>query len=349
MRQTPGLGFTLIELLVVIAIIGILILCLGWGQPIFVLLFGWAIFLYRTVPNATVDWLACTQAAVAVVLMTAVAHYFLRWLYGQAPSAEGAPPRRWKLRWTLSALVVVVFLFVAGISLTALAHQVGWLFGSGEPWMEMGSMGAARRAQSSNNLKQIGLAFHNYHDTHESLPPGGTFNEFGEMQHGWVTMLLPYLEYGRLEIDYSVPWDHPNNREAMQTPIESLQNPAIPDEYSADANGYALAHYAANSHLVGGRGPLGLSDIPDGTSNTILAGEIVEGFKPWGHPLNWRDPAIGLDVPGGFGSPHRGGVIQVLMADGSVQTLSADVHPAVLRALATPAGEENLQGLPSPW
>jgi hypothetical protein len=101
--------------------------------------------------------------------------------------------------------------------------------------------------------------------------------------------------------------------------------------------------------LVGGRGPRTFSDIPDGLSNTILAGEIAEGFQPWGHPLNWRDPVIGLDVPGGFGSPHRSGVIQLLMADGSVHTVSADVHPAVLRALATPAGEEDLQGLPSPW
>jgi hypothetical protein len=241
-----------------------------------------------------------------------------------------------------------VFLFVAGISLTALAHQVGWLFASDEPWMEYSGR-VAQRVQSSNNLKQIGLAFHNYHDTYESLPPGGTFNQYGEMQHGWATMLLPYLEYGNLEIDYSVPWDHPNNREAMQTRIDMLQNPAIRDEYSTDANGYALSHYAANSHLVSGRGPLGFSDVPDGLSNTILAGEVVEGFMPWGHPLNWRDPTAGLNVPGGFGSAHRGGVIQVLMADGSVQSLSTDVHPDVLRALATPAGEEDLNELPPPW
>ena len=330
----------------VVASVLVLLACLGIAQPLFVLLFGWAIFLYRTLPNATVDWLACTQAAVAVVLLTTVAHYFLRWLFGQIRQAETGSRRQWKFRWTLFSLVAVVFLFVAGISVTALAHQVGWLLASNEPWWTSIARGAALRGQSSNNLKQIGLGFHLYHDAHESFPPGGTFNEFGEMQHGWVTMLLPYLEYGHLKIDFSAAWDHPNNRQAMQTPVSPVQSPAISQENFTDEEGYALAHYAANCRVVGGGEPLRLSDIPDGQSNTILAGEIVEGFKPWGHPVNWRDPALGLNVPGGFGSPHAARVTQVLMADGSVRVIPADIDPALLRALATPAGKEDVEAPP---
>ena len=53
---------------------------------------------------------------------------------------------------------------------------------------------AARRAQSSNNLMTIGLAALDYHDRFKRLPRGSAFNEFGEMRHGWMTRLLPYME-----------------------------------------------------------------------------------------------------------------------------------------------------------
>src|SRR5688572_27253249 len=61
---------------------------------------------------------------------------------------------------------------------------------------------AARRMQCKNNLKNIGLAFHNYHDTAQFFPMSymvdvGNFNA-----HGWGTMILPYLEQGNLYAKY---------------------------------------------------------------------------------------------------------------------------------------------------
>lgn len=59
---------------------------------------------------------------------------------------------------------------------------------------------AARRMQCSNNLKQLGLAMHNYHEAHNSLPYGcGDYTSLREMKGGvWTTMIMPYLELSGL-------------------------------------------------------------------------------------------------------------------------------------------------------
>jgi prepilin-type processing-associated H-X9-DG protein len=80
------------------------------------------------------------------------------------------------------------------------------------------------------------------------------------------------------------------------------------------------------------------ASITDGPANTILAGEINSNFTPWGHPVNWRDPAKGLNqVPDGFGGPPSRNGVTFLMADGSVRFLHNRTSPEVLKALSTPA------------
>ncbi len=59
---------------------------------------------------------------------------------------------------------------------------------------------AARATQCQNHLKQLGLALHQYHDTHNVLPPGWLADEpVGVPGWGWATHLLPYLEQQNLE------------------------------------------------------------------------------------------------------------------------------------------------------
>ena len=60
---------------------------------------------------------------------------------------------------------------------------------------------AARRTHCKNNVKQIGLALHNYHDTHSTFPPGETNVVnigFGQAGHAWQAFILPYLDQAAL-------------------------------------------------------------------------------------------------------------------------------------------------------
>jgi hypothetical protein len=82
-------------------------------------------------------------------------------------------------------------------------------------------------------------------------------------------------------------------------------------------------------------------------SETILAGEALGNFKPWGHPTNWRDPGLGIHTTlDGFGNPGNNKHALFLMADGSVMTLTENIRPEILKALAMPTGRPNL---PKNW
>ena len=72
---------------------------------------------------------------------------------------------------------------------------------------------AARRMQSSNNLKQIGLAFHNFHDAYRTLPAAAGLNDDGEPMLSWRVALLPFLEEAALyeEFHLDEPWDSEHN------------------------------------------------------------------------------------------------------------------------------------------
>jgi hypothetical protein len=194
-----------------------------------------------------------------------------------------------------------------------------------------------------NNLKQIGWAAHNHADIHKHFPPGATFDKNGAALHGWQTYLLPFVEEDKLfkRIDLARPWNDAKNADAMKQRINIFLHPAVdPATHGKSAEGFALTHYAGNVHVFPGKG-MKFDDITDGLSNTLLAGEVAKGFKPWSMPMNVRDPGVGLTAPHGFGTP-RGEYVVLLFADGTVRTVKADINPAVLKALATPRGGEKI-------
>ena len=122
-------------------------------------------------------------------------------------------------------------MFVAGMAVVGMTHQLGWLLSSKEPLIasSFGPHGAASRAQSTNNLKQIALALHWYHEAHGSFPPGGTFDPHGRPLQSWQARILSYLDQADLQnrLDLSIPWTDPRNAPVFQTEMFVYLRPGI--------------------------------------------------------------------------------------------------------------------------
>jgi prepilin-type N-terminal cleavage/methylation domain-containing protein len=156
---------------------------------------------------------------------------------------------------------------------------------------------AAARIKCANNLKQLGLAAHHYHDAHQHLPPvigyhppaGGAFGTC-------FFHLLPFIEQGDLYRSAlgSVPFPapdgptavyYPGNNDVYSQSVKTLLCPSDPSVNSAGVvtvNGlpFGASSYAPNARVIGDRvagSPQGKAripaDIPDGPSNTILFAE----------------------------------------------------------------------------
>jgi prepilin-type N-terminal cleavage/methylation domain-containing protein len=326
-------AFTLIELLVVIAIIMILCGLLGGAglDALVALLIGWIRYPLRVFSERDIDWPNTLLCAMCLAALTLGVHFFGRWFASHRSST-------WPWSRSFKLIGLVMLLFLAGIVGIGITHEVVWLATSNEP-LGTSRRPAAHSTHSVNNLKQIGLALHGFHDFDLRFPAGATFDAHGRAMHGWQTMILPYVEQGPLfaNINLQQPWNGPDNVALMKTQIHVFQHPAVAQ---TEDNAYALSHYAGNVHVLGVKG-MTQKDITDGTSNTLLSGEVAQQFKPWGMPMNCRDPGVGLNRPDGFANPQSKPVA-FLFADGTVRRLRADISPTVLKALATPRGGEKI-------
>ncbi|WP_152050006.1 M56 family metallopeptidase [Tautonia marina] len=199
---------------------------------------------------------------------------------------------------------------------------------------------ASRRTQSTNNLKMIALALHNYHDVYGHFPPPVLYAEDGT-PYSWRVALLPFLEQAPLYNEYRMnePWDSPNNRKLLEQMPSVYRVPGSESD-PTHADYFALV---GPMSLMGmpGKGT-NIAKITDGTSNTLA---IVETKRPipWTQPEDIRvsDPSAN---PNELVVPEFGGFwpegFQAAFGDGSVRFLSFTINPDVLRALITKSGGE---------
>ena len=327
-------AFTLIELLVVIAIIAVLCGCLlgpGGFDALYRILFGWVLYPLRLAGERDIDWRAVLLCLACLAGLTVGVHYFGRWF---------ASHRAMATDWPWSAHAEIDRPVDADVHRRHRGHRHharSRVAGDEQGTIDHKWRGLSARIQSIHNLKVIALACHDRHDRHKQLPAGGTFDVNGRSLHGWQTAILPWVDQAELhkQIDLKLPWNDPKNAEAMKKEIYVFLHPTA-DATPIDGN--AVSHYTGNVHVLGVK-PMKLDDITDGQSNTLFFGEIAHDFKPWGMPMNCRDPVVGLNVPHGFGNP-QGKEVVFALADGSVRTFRGDISPAVLKALSTPRGGE---------
>lgn len=237
----------------------------------------------------------------------------------------------------------VITLMAVGIGAVLFVVCGGVLAGLLLPAVQA-SREAARRMQCSNNLKQIGLALHNYHDVHDTLPPAYMTDSDGTPTVSWRVLILPYMEQGALydQIDTQQPWDSPANAALMDAPLPAYSCPSSTDALSANTNYMVVT--GPNTLFPNERG-LRFREIADGLGNTIAVAEVEGQGVHWASPqdldIQTLQMAINAEGSGQMGSRHVRG-INVLMADGSVRFLSNSTDADLLKSLLTPAGDESV-------
>ncbi|MCH7988260.1 MAG: DUF1559 domain-containing protein, partial [Planctomycetes bacterium] len=105
---------------------------------------------------------------------------------------------------------------------------------------------AARRTMAKNNLKQIGLAFHNYHDVNKHFPPAAVIGPNNQTPHSWRVALLPFLGEQELYKQYNLnePWDSPNNKKVLAKMPNVFRDPHM------DANSTSSAYFVLTGDVT---------------------------------------------------------------------------------------------------
>lgn len=203
----------------------------------------------------------------------------------------------------------------------------------------------SENAHCQNNLRQIGLALHNYHDVYNTFPPAYIPDAAGKPMHSWRVLILPFLEEQALykDYDFSEPWDGPNNSRLL------ARMPAIyacPSQANVPGNTNTSYVAVFGEHCIfRGAEPVAMRDILDGTSNTLMVGEAADADIPWMKPEDIDialHPTLG-DMTG-FSSDHKEGV-PFLLGDCSVRFVPLTINPVTLKALFTRDGAEFVDGV----
>lgn len=210
---------------------------------------------------------------------------------------------------------------------------------------------AARRSQCQNNLKQQGLAIHNFFDIKKKLPSGGRPPEASTVRCGVFVYLLPFIDNKALwdQYDTSVTWSHANNLPISSLRIQTYECPSSPKHNNLldhNPDGYtsgaawtgivAVGDYAASLGVDPGLPAVAAPVVVVGSDSTVSSGaRTTNGFLPKNSSLTFSDITDGLSntiaifESGGRPFVYRRGPTQV-STDVTVAHLNAGgwVRPA---------------------
>lgn len=246
---------------------------------------------------------------------------------------------------------------------------------------------SAARTQCQNHIRQLGSAAQAHHDVHRRLPPGGS--TAGNLSY--ICYLLPFIEQEPLyrNMNRKVHFNQAPNNQHLPLKLPLLQCPSATQTLSGVLGIETYKGEPAYTlHFIGNMGPIGgvypslpslqggfatggvlyrnsaikLTSIRDGTSNTILLGEMswtqpeaTSGYRAWSRGCGVEDCVSSRNIVSGFrqttyngddnfnnvslGSNHAGGA-NVALCDGSVRFVSEEVSAQVLiNAASRDAGD----------
>ncbi|MDY3554142.1 DUF1559 domain-containing protein [Gemmata sp. JC717] len=187
--------------------------------------------------------------------------------------------------------------------------------------------------RSQNNLKQIALAAHNFESANGKLP-SNVADKDGKPLLSWRVAILPYIEEEELYKQFKLdePWDSDTNKKL----IEKLPKVYAPIRVKAKAGETFYQGFAGSGALFGGKAQVAITEITDGTSQTVMvveAGEPVVWTKPTDLPFDAQKP---LPKLGGMFD----GAFHVALCDGSVRRVRRNFDPDEFKKTVTIAGGE---------
>lgn len=246
----------------------------------------------------------------------------------------GNAPRTGNSGGPVAALVLVVAL--VGMLLCA---------GAGLLWFRVAAIPTPAplpaSSQCTNNLKALAIAMHNYHDTYKSFPPAYVADDEGNPMHSWRVLLLPFM--GRLDLyeqyDFDEPWDGPNNSQLFSMIPPEFR---CPDDMLSQGDQTSYAMIVGPGFLGDADNATRISDIKDGTSNTIMFVEAHGSGITWTEPRDLDGTTMSFLINTGQPGELQGHGTHVKAAfcDAAVHDLPATTPPQDTRAMATIAGAE---------